>query len=86
MAELMFVDEITQREMRRCSWAEPRGASARGGKEDEEDPQNAGEAGREDSRAGLSWGSKPSRTPSPGGTNQAMAVQALKNTKPHEGR
>lgn len=84
-AELMFVVEITQREMRRCSWVEPRGPSARHGKEDEEDPRNAGEEGREDSRAGLRWGGKPSCTPSPGRIIQLTALQALKNTKHREG-
>lgn len=84
MAELMFVVEITQKEIRRCSWAKPRGDSARYGKEAEEDPRNAGEAEGEDSRAGLSWGGKPSHTPSPGGTIQLMALQALKNTKHHQ--
>jgi len=39
----------------------------------------------QDSRAGLSWGGKPSRTPSPAGTIQLMALQALKNSKHHKG-
>lgn len=62
MAELMIVVEITQREIRRCSWAKSKGDSARYGKEAEEDPQNAGEAEGKDSRAGLCWGGKPSHT------------------------
>ena len=77
----MFVVEITQREMRRCHWAVPRGDFARCGKEGEEDPRNAGE----DSKAGLSWGGKPSHTPSPGEAIQLTALQALKNTKHHKG-
>lgn len=47
--------------------------------------QNAGEAEGEDSRAGLSWGSKPPHIPSPGGAIQLTALQALKEYQGRSG-
>lgn len=54
-------------------------------REGEEDSQNAGEAEGEDSRAGLSWGSKPPHIPSPGGAIQLTALQALKKYQGRSG-